>query len=515
MATVTSQLTRVTDADAGTWVSTGGGAGGASNTDIFIQGLGSFGRRGSNVTDHGFLFDNATGIDLSAAGLHVGFWLWHTHYSKITAAKFQLGADTTNFDRHHFDVNKYPPTGGFIRVWANLGRTPDSTGGTGLNKSSTRYFGCAWSCPSVGGNVANEILDAIDYTSAGLLLTGTAGVFSDFVAADEGDDTNKYGVVTTKDGVIYCLARLTLGSATSLAFADTGFALIFADQDLVASNFMGVTVDLQNASTTVDWSNAVVRSAGSVKGDIIVTGTSGQLNIINSTLASLRTIVLTSACSVDSTLISACGQIVAAGANVRSCNIVDSTATAALLWNVNTDTSTKLDDTNFTSTGTGHALEFGPNTPSSISLIRVGFSGYGADDTTDATIYNNSEKEVTISIADGDTPTIRNGTNASTILILDVRTFSFSVLDVAGTPITGYEWRLYEASGTPGVLGTVELAGEESATLSSQSYIYEYDVDTDIVLQVIHNDYLESITRDTLENANKSIIIRLIKEENI
>jgi len=169
----------------------------------------------------------------------------------------------------------------------------------------------------------------------------------------------------------------------------------------------------------------------------------------------------------------------------------------------------------FASAGTGHAIEFGVNTPATLALVGVGFTGYGADDTANAAIYNNSGKHLEISISGGDTPTVRNGPDATTALITDVREFSFTVRDEAGAAVTGYEWRLYEDDPTPGRLGSVELDGEESAIQSSQSYLYSYDVDTDVVLQILHEGFVEAIVGSTLINADRSLTVVLRNEENI
>ena len=53
--------------------------------------------------------------------------------------------------------------------------------------------------------------------------------------------------------------------------------------------------------------------------------------------------------------------------------------------------------------------------PGSYTISGLDFVGYGADDTTDAAIYNNSGGAITLSVSGGgSTPTVRNGTSAST-----------------------------------------------------------------------------------------------------
>lgn len=144
----------------------------------------------------------------------------------------------------------------------------------------------------------------------------------------------------------------------------------------------------------------------------------------------------------------------------------------ALLWDYNLDTDGKLDGCEFISSGLGHAIEFGSDTPSTISLRNLSFSGYGADGTNDAAIYNNSGKSITIQTSGSTGITVRNGAGASTV-IENVQTFTLTGL------VPNTEVRVYRKS------DGVELAGvENSGTTFSFDYNYTGDVDVDVF---IHN----------------------------
>lgn len=72
-----------------------------------------------------------------------------------------------------------------------------------------------------------------------------------------------------------------------------------------------------------------------------------------------------------------------------------------------------LSSCTFISSGTGHAIEI--TVPGTYSFSGNIFTGYGAGDTTNAAIYNNSGGAVTLNISGGGSvPTVRNGTGAST-----------------------------------------------------------------------------------------------------
>ncbi len=92
------------------------------------------------------------------------------------------------------------------------------------------------------------------------------------------------------------------------------------------------------------------------------------------------------------------------------------------------------------------------------------------------------------------------------------RNFGFTI----NNNITGYEWRLYQDSGVPGELGSVELAGEEiSASIDHlPAYTYTYGVDTAVILQIIANGFEEKLLYFTLADADLTLNVILAIEEN-
>lgn len=122
--------------------------------------------------------------------------------------------------------------------------------------------------------------------------------------------------------------------------------------------------------------------------------------------------------------ISASYAVVVSGSSattLTSCKFIN--CATAVLWNYNTDTGTKLDDSEFTSGGSGFGIELGPNTPITCSFNNILFTGYSGTPGTnltsnsgsfDAAVFNNSGKEISINITDGTVPSVRNGTGATT-----------------------------------------------------------------------------------------------------
>jgi hypothetical protein len=129
-------------------------------------------------------------------------------------------------------------------------------------------------------------------------------------------------------------------------------------------------------------------------------------------------------------------------------SVADSTSEAALRWNVNTDPNGELDNMTFESAGTGHAIELGPNTPSTITLTNHTYTGYAGSDgsTGNEVIYNNSNKSITIN---SDVAfSVRDGTGASTTKVISPVTVLIHVEDENGVDLQNARVAVWAADGT-------------------------------------------------------------------
>jgi hypothetical protein len=136
------------------------------------------------------------------------------------------------------------------------------------------------------------------------------------------------------------------------------------------------------------------------------------------------------------------------GGYLLNCNFIATATTVALSWNQNINTNSKLDGTLFSSSGTGHAIEFGSSVPSELTFTDITFTGYGSDATTNAAIYNNSGKLLTIYVSGGTTPTILNGSGASTTLIVSPVSVEINVNDITtGSDLENVRVLVYVSSG--------------------------------------------------------------------
>lgn len=499
MATITNNMTRIHDAE-GT-LTTGnipaGGAAASANTDIFLQGAQSLGKRITvTATTEGFALVDGADNDVSATSVHVGLWFWVTHYAILDDVRLVFSTGTTpatNYDAHTFPLAEFPELGGFVRAWVDISRIPDFTNGTALNEAQLRCYGVMISFSSTpGGNAANLIVDSADYVAgAALTSTGTSGLWTDFTTADE-NSTNQYGVFRNVGGVYNCFARIQLGtSGSSLVFNDSNFAIVFPNQSLVETTFMGINVNLENGSTNIDWSGGVIKSAGSTRqGDLVVTGTSGDFDATNMTLSALRVVTLTSASSITGSSFVGCGQITAAGANLSNSTVsgYEGTAdTAALVWNVNTDTDNLLDGMTFTKgTAATHAIELGTSSPTSVTFKGITFSGYNASNgQNDSTILvSRTTGTVTITITGGGTTPSYKTAGATVVIVTGVISLTINGLvsgdrvglfRTTGSGSTTVDKSMYTMTSQSSGIGTVTVSTAIAGDTPSAGIIYVVD----------------------------------------
>lgn len=153
----------------------------------------------------------------------------------------------------------------------------------------------------------------------------------------------------------------------------------------------------------------------------------------------------------------------------------------------------------FTSGGTGHAIQI--TAPGTYTFPGNTFTGYGANDSTDAAIYNNSGGAVTLNVTNGgNTPTVRNGTAATTTVSSAIS------LTLTGLK-TGSDIVILDAG-----LTVIRLQVDSHA---SDTFIYNFTAPGNIDIGVIKEGYVPFYIRGfTLPLANTSIPISQTFDRN-
>ena len=176
------------------------------------------------------------------------------------------------------------------------------------------------------------------------------------------------------------------------------------------------------------------------------------------------------------------------GANLSGSTVSNSAVAAdasAIVWDDTGDPGGELDNMTFIKGSTAnHAIEFGLNSPTTLSLVGHTYTGYNASNAqNDSTLhFKRTSGTVTVNISGGgNTPSYR--TDGATIVINNNTQVTFTGMK------DNTEVRVYDAGDDS------EIAGIENATAGStdnRSFAWT-DAASNVVNYVIHNETWETI----------------------
>lgn len=374
------------------------------------------------------------------------------------------------------------------------------------------YYAIAAQFVNGGAKDLNMGLDAIDATDGLSIEGGTtpdaAGDFEALAAWDNDTDTRRYSVVLRSNAGVDILGKIVIGSANETRFVSNGEIVVFPD-NLAAAGWCGIDVDLTHNNSYIDFSGDTLIGKGNEtttdsRPVLTVTGagTSALNDGIGANIINWGGVNITDKCDYTNATISVSGAVDAGnGAILVGASILISTvavAAPALIWDTNLDPNFKLEDMTFSKGANDHhAIGLGSNTPASISLSGQKYSGFNASTGSnlvansgpnDAAIFNDSGKEITINVlAGGDTPSVRNGVGATTIVIAGQKTLTIvgfiagsseiRVRDGSVTLSGGYE----DDAATPFTMNFSPYAVANAVKLQITTPGYEY-INKDITL---------------------------------
>lgn len=166
-------------------------------------------------------------------------------------------------------------------------------------------------------------------------------------------------------------------------------------------------VDGSSTSATYDFNGTAVIGAGTITLNLAITMEGLDINNYTTVSATGMTFLSCSVINVPATNNSFTGF-----AAFNTCFLDVSTVGAGNYW-VSIANPSVFTSCTFKG-GTGHAIRI--TTPGTYTLTGNQFNSFGADGTTGAAIYNDSGGAVTLNIVNGSTPTVRNGTGATTVV---------------------------------------------------------------------------------------------------
>lgn len=286
----------------------------------------------------------------------------------------------------------------------------------------------------------------------------------------------------TSESLIFCPVQI--GGSLAVHLDMTNFAIEFPQRASQTTGYLNFHVDENivgfifdgRSGDTVKMTNGIIASASKYKFEFLssvstsATWDFSGLTVIGAT-PTLRNIGTTGGFQLMSFI--DCDQIVQNSATLDNCTISDTIhATAALLSN----NPALIKNCAFISGGTKHAIEI--NTAGTYTFSGNTFSGYGANGTTDAAIYNNSSGSVTLNITnEGNTPTVRNGAGASTTINNSV-TLTVAVKDESGGNVESARVAIYKTSDMTELMNTTTNASGVATTT------YNYISDTAVIIRV-------------------------------
>lgn len=430
----------------------------------FYEGTGSIQGQHSDTDEESYTNDDSAGaafsIDLSDATVYI--LLKDNLNNTYANGGIQLVLGETFSDRAGYDIGGSDAPGvdigkGF-RCLKGDGNVLDNTPGAHTVYAGTEANIAFTAIDSVGygslhnakaqGNVANWWLDRMTYIandSYALTINGGTSGTPETMADVRADDlTNGWGMIGNPLGNQFLFAAPTeWGNAT--ATADVYFTATDEQWFWIGDNGGGRAIGathfpfriVGNATDTIDikWTRVVIVNTGTraqfTAGDVNV----NVMQFESVTFQDLGAITFTTQSTsnrfVDNCVFNNCDQIDMNTIDSDGCTWNGTTdALGAIILNATGDSDNILNAT-FNSDGTGHAVYItATGTYDFDNWLFNGYSGTGAN----AAVYNNSGGAVTINILNGgDTPSVRNGTSATTTVNNSVNVSLTGV--TYGTPV--------------------------------------------------------------------------------
>jgi len=329
--TVTTDLTRVTDAESVTgWVSYGSGGAGAMalEPDFFVQGSNCISRGVSGTVNKGMLFDLGAGGTLNFLTTHAGklifIWMRTSTPGLIDTRpnggiRIVIGSGATVpgdaagvWSAFYVDgSDTIDGTDGWKCYIIDISLPASATFGGGVDLTAVRYIGGVQrSIGTLKGQ--NFGVDAIGYGFGELRCYGTVTNegrgFNEMADADFGTLANRYGVIIRKEGILFVQGRLILGDSSGtngLTFSSRNEQIVFNHQTYYdgtrarpsipdrrpdGTPYLGIyrmgnstnTTDVEIGAKVGTGDTATGRSGGSFTGSRIRTDFVGQSGTVKS-----------------------------------------------------------------------------------------------------------------------------------------------------------------------------------------------------------------------------------------
>lgn len=383
------------------------------------------------------------------------------------------------------DFGRYP-YGGWMNFVVDPQTTADSTVGT-PGTDQYRYAGLGVDCTSAISKGQPLGVDAIRFGRGELRVNGTE-TFTTIATVNDAQAA-KWGLFQSEAGSYRWKGLMTLGHTTALAMTDSNKNIVVDNTRKVTAGFN--KIEVRQAGTNINWTGINISALGTVSKGAFQMIDNATVSLNGCVFTDLDTLIFQSNANIQENTFRRCNTVTLGGAVMDGCLFDKSTGTVAL---ASGGSVSSLTNTDFFSSGTGHAIEFTSGTSHTISTNT--FSGYAATNgsTGNETIYVNIPSgSVTINAASS----ISYRTAGATVtVIVGQKTLTLTNL------LSGSDIVLLEA-------GTSTIIESVDQNIGS-TYAFSYSTPRNIDIGVIKPGYKVKYIRNyTLGTTDASLPIAL------
>lgn len=473
--------------------------------DIKVQGGNSVSCAMTNngVNNIQYATSNSPGGQFSAVNQHIRVWINLAFVGNINTEAndgIQIQVVSGSGTALYTVAGSDTYAGGWSQFVIYTGNTPT----TGSVPTGT--------CTAVGITVntnskprnqpANCWVDAWYFGDGYTVTGGTSGDVINWDGIAALDIVEAYGIVTKQDDVYFTAGSISIGSGATATYFESGEKIQFKDLP-VASNLYRITA--QGTGCDYIITGGSIGAAGGQDYAYDCSDTDVTVDIFGVQFAKSSAVNFAAGQSIEQCVFDGCGQINPTTSTFRSNTISNYVGTLGSVLFPSNDSNFG----NLTIINCDNGIEYGSGSDSSTPILdNIEF----IDMVGQYDVNNTSGAAITLNIQNGGNGSTFNPAG-DTVTFENPKTFKFTL----NPSMTGYEWRIYTVTAAGSLNGSVEIAGEESATQDNQTYAYNYTGDTIIAVQILPqptNDYEEKVIYEVLTDSNKNIGILLEPDNN-
>ena len=521
----TDLIDLIADSDTTAWgelvTMASGGAPDEADTESALQGTNSV----SQITNTTSLFSMCRILG-SPVTLNTGdvFLVWHCHSVATALLNYASGGlrlfiantltDWKGWSVGGNDVAPYP-----YGNWINNPIDPtiayeysNGTAPTGLT-----FYGVG------SGGILSQVVargqphkvDIIRYGRAEARINGgdiTNGyaTFDGFATLNDATSA-RWGLIQTTTGGYLWKGLLTLGYSSMVDFRDSNKTIFVQDTRKVYLAFN--KIEIRQTGSRVDWTGinftCLSPSTTASKGALEVID-DADVNFDTCVFTDMNTFIFKANSTIQDSTFRRCDLVTQGSAVFTSCTFTNTTNSVKAILS---DNPQNISNCTFVSSGTKHAIELtSACVGGTYTFTSNTFTGYASSNgsTGNEAIYNNSGGLVTLNIISSTSPSIRNGSGASTI-VNNAVSLTIKVVDKNNSSVENAQTAIYRTS------DDLQLMNGDTNASGVATSSFNYISDTAIYVRIRKSStgttkYYPASTVGTITSVGYSATITLIED---